>query len=68
VLLFINGDHKIYGPTSVMTPELTVLPPSRMAKWLPMSKATGLSKRTATEALSPGMTVAMPSGRRIGSF
>ena len=29
-----------------MTPEPTVFPPSRMAKWLPMSKATGLSRES----------------------
>ena len=34
-----------------MTPEPTVLPPSRMAKWLPMSRATGLSRLTATRGV-----------------
>ena len=55
--------HGVYSTTSVMTPEPTVLPPSRMAKWLPMSRATGLSRLTATAALSPGITISIPSGR-----
>src|SRR5262249_15827817 len=57
--------HGGYSTASVMTPEPTVLPPSRMAKWLPMSRATGLSRRTPTVALSPGRTISIPSGRRI---
>src|SRR5580692_10837838 len=43
--------------TSVITPEPTVRPPSRIAKWLPTSNATGLSRSTNTTALSPGITI-----------
>src|SRR5437899_621686 len=56
--------HRVYATTSVTTPEPTVLPPSRMAKLLPNSRATGLSRTTATAALWPGMTISVPSGRR----
>src|SRR3974390_1920219 len=62
---WITPSPLVYSTTSVMTPDPTVLPPSRMAKWLPISRATGLSRLTATAALSPGMTMSMPSGRRI---
>ena len=41
---FVGTDRSVptlvYSTTSVMTPEPTVLPPSRMAKWLPMASAT----------------------------
>ena len=61
----IEPPHEVHSTTSVMTPEPTVLPPSRMAKWLPMSRATGLSRLTATRVLSPGITISMPSGNCI---
>src|SRR5258708_5402356 len=57
--------HAVHSTTSVMTPEPTVLPPSRMAKWLPISRATGLSRLTITAALSPGNTIDTPSGSCI---
>src|SRR5206468_11907076 len=49
-----------YSTTCVTTPEPTVLPPSRMAKWPPGSSATGLSRLTVTVALSPGSTISVP--------
>src|SRR3981081_4635901 len=49
--------YEVQSTTSVMTPEPTVLPPSRMAKWLPMSRGTGLSRTTRTAACAPGIHI-----------
>jgi hypothetical protein len=42
--------------TSVTTPEPTVLPPSRMANLVPVSRAIGLSRLTSSVVWSPGIT------------
>src|SRR5687768_1483039 len=44
----------------VTTPAPTVLPPSRMAKRRPSSRAMGVIRVTVSEALSPGMTISVP--------
>jgi len=43
-------------PTFVTKPAPTVRPPSRMAKRMPGSQATGLSRRNPTSARCPGVT------------
>ncbi len=51
-----------YSTILVTTPEPTVLPPSRIAKRLPSSKATGEPISTSKRTLSPGMHIsASPS-------
>ena len=62
IRLLISVNHfKI----SVITPAPTVRPPSRMAKRLPVSNATGEINSTRMFTLSPGMTISTPSGRVI---
>ena len=48
-----------------ITPEPTVLPPSRIAKRRPSSTATGLIRTTFISMLSPGITISTPSGSSI---
>ena len=48
-----------------ITPEPTVLPPSRIAKRRPSSIATGLITTTFMLMLSPGITISTPSGSSI---
>ena len=48
-----------------ITPEPTVLPPSRIAKRRPSSIATGLIRTTFMLMLSPGITISTPSGSSI---
>ena len=45
------------------TPEPTVWPPSRIAKRMPSSMATGVISSTCISTLSPGMHISVPSGR-----
>ena len=49
--------------TWVTAPAPTVRPPSRMAKRLPSSRATGVMSSTSMLMLSPGMIISTPSGR-----
>src|SRR5712691_12508629 len=46
----------------VATPAPTVLPPSRMAKRRPSSRAMGVMSVTSRLVLSPGMTISVPAG------
>ena len=52
-----------YSMISVMVPEPTVRPPSRMANRRPFSNATGVISSTLIDTLSPGITISTPSGR-----
>jgi len=45
----------------VATPAPTVLPPSRIAKRRPSSRAIGVMRVTSRLVLSPGMTISVPS-------
>src|SRR5213593_583741 len=45
----------------VATPAPTVLPPSRMAKRRPSSRAMGVMSVTSRLVLSPGMTISVPA-------
>ena len=54
-----------YWMISVMAPAATVRPPSRMAKRLPVSSATGAINSTSIVTLSPGITISTPAGRSI---
>ena len=47
----------------VTTPAPTVRPLSRMAKRRPTSMATAKLRSTVARKLSPGITIAVPSGR-----
>ena len=47
---------------SVMAPDPTVRPPSRIAKRSPFSRATGVINSTSIVTLSPGITISTPSG------
>ena len=51
--------------TLVTAPAPTVRPPSRMAKRLPSSSATGAKSSTFIVTLSPGITISTPSGNPI---
>jgi len=51
-----------YSMILLMTPAPTVRPPSRMAKRLPASSATGTINLTCKLTRSPGMTISTPSG------
>jgi len=53
----------LYSTISVMVPEPTVRPPSRIANRSPFSSATGVINSTDTDTLSPGITISTPSGR-----
>ena len=46
----------------VTTPAPTVLPPSRIAKRIWSSRATGVMSETTIVTVSPGMTILVPSG------
>src|SRR2546430_966333 len=50
-----------YSRIFVTTPAPTVLPPSRMAKRRPSSRAIGVMSVTSRLVLSPGMTISVPS-------
>ena len=52
-----------YSTISVMVPDPTVRPPSRMAKRAPASSATGTISSPLIVVLSPGITISTPSGR-----
>jgi hypothetical protein len=52
-----------YSTISVIVPEPTVRPPSRIANRRPFSKATGVINSTLIATLSPGITISTPSGR-----
>ena len=52
-----------YSTISVIVPEPTVRPPSRIANRRPFSSATGVISSTVTATLSPGITISTPSGR-----
>jgi len=54
-----------YLTIDVMTPAPTVRPPSRMAKRLPVSNATGEISFTPIWMLSPGITISTPAGSSI---
>jgi hypothetical protein len=51
-----------YFTISTTVPAPMVLPPSRMAKRIVFSIATGCISETSTLTLSPGMTISAPSG------
>src|SRR5262249_27561073 len=51
-----------YSRIFVTTPAPTVLPPSRMAKRICSSSATGEMSEISMVMLSPGMTIFTPSG------
>src|SRR5216683_1859652 len=53
----------IYSMTFVQTPAPTVLPPSRIAKRRPSSRAIGVIRVTVRLVLSPGMTISTPGWR-----
>jgi len=55
----------IYSPTLVITPDPTVLPPSRIAKCRPSSSAIGTISLADMLAWSPGITISMPFGSSI---
>ena len=59
------GFMRNYLMIFAITPEPTVLPPSRIAKRRPSSKATGLIRTTFISMLSPGITISTPSGNSI---
>ena len=52
----------IYSMMLVTTPAPTVLPPSRIAKRVPSSRAIGAISSTLSFTLSPGITISVPSG------
>jgi len=51
-----------YSMISVIVPEPTVRPPSRIANRRPFSNATGVINSTLIDTLSPGITISTPSG------
>jgi len=51
-----------YANISVTVPAPTVRPPSRIANRNPLSMATGVISSTSRFALSPGITISVPSG------
>jgi len=59
---FLFNHLTIYSIILVTTPAPTVLPPSRMANRKPSSIATGVISSTSKLALSPGITISIPSG------
>src|SRR3990172_2953058 len=63
--LLSHASRPVYSLTAVMTPAPTVRPPSRMAKWLPASSATGVISFTVMLMLSPGITISTPAGSVI---
>ena len=56
-----------YSRILVTTPAPTVLPPSRMAKRICSSSATGAMSSTSIVMLSPGITILTPSGSLHGA-
>ena len=55
-------ESEAYSTISVIVPEPTVRPPSRMANRAPFSSATGVSSSPVMDVLSPGITISTPSG------
>ncbi len=49
----------------VTTPAPTVLPPSRIAKCICSSMATGLTSLTVRVTLSPGITISVPAAKLL---
>jgi len=60
-ILTSETSHDSYSRILVTTPAPTVLPPSRMAKRRPSSRAIGVMSVTVSEALAPGMTISVPA-------
>ena len=58
----VHGANPAYSTISVMAPDPTVRPPSRIAKRSPFSNATGVINSTSIATLSPGITISTPSG------
>ena len=58
-----RGPFAAYSMISVIVPEPTVRPPSRIANRKPFSSATGVISSTLIATLSPGITISTPSGR-----
>src|SRR5688572_23331043 len=58
-----RDDLAHYSTISEMVPAPTVRPPSRMAKRLPFSIATGTMSSAEIVVLSPGITISTPAGR-----
>jgi len=56
-----NSAVKDYSMISLTTPAPTVRPPSRMAKRSSLSMAIGVIRFTVMLALSPGITISVPS-------
>ncbi len=54
-----------YSRIFVTTPAPTVLPPSRIANFVPTSSAIELISSTTIFVLSPGMIISVPSGKVI---
>ena len=54
-----------YSKILETTPDATVLPPSRIANLNPSSIAIGVIRVTVNVALSPGITISVPSGNWI---
>ena len=54
--------NEFYAMILVTTPAPTVLPPSRIAKRIPCSMATGVTSLTLRVTVSPGITISFPSG------
>jgi hypothetical protein len=57
-----NPTGATHSKILVTTPAPTVLPPSRMAKRICSSRATGVWRATVIWMLSPGITILTPSG------
>ena len=62
-LLSLSASASGYSMISVIVPEPTVRPPSRIANRSPFSSATGVISSTLIVTLSPGITISTPSGR-----
>jgi hypothetical protein len=54
-----------YTKISVTCPAPTVLPPSLIANLKPLFKAIGAINFTVIETLSPGITISLPSSKKI---
>ena len=61
-LLSLSAPASGYSMISVIVPEPTVRPPSRIANRKPFSSATGVISSTLIATLSPGITISTPSG------
>jgi len=62
---FLSALWLNYLMISAITPEPTVLPPSRIAKRSPFSAAMGQIRVTVISTLSPGITISTPAGSSI---